>query len=317
MKVFAPNIYREFRCIANKCRHNCCIGWEIDIDEDTLAFYRAQTGVFGEKLRQNIEIADGCASFRLDENERCPFLNGQNLCDIYLTLGENAFCQICRDHPRFRNFFSDRTEVGLGLCCEAAARLLLCTETPFALIQIADDGEADTPTPEETAFFKLREHLFALAQRRVMPLHLRMQSILAVTGAHLPQKDGAFWADFYGNLERLDKRWDTALQALKAVPQASFSTPFPKESEPFFENLLCLFLFRHLAGALDDGNSAARAAFAVHGVQLLWALYRACAKNSETFDFPLALDLVRQYSAEIEYSDENLQSICNILSADC
>ena len=317
MKEFVPNNYREFHCIANKCRHSCCIGWEIDIDEDTLAFYRAQTGVFGEKLRQNIQRIDGCASFRLDENARCPFLNGQNLCDIYLTLGENALCQICRDHPRFLNFFSDRTEVGLGLCCEAAARLQLCTDIPFSLIQIADNGEANTPTPEETAFFKLREHLFDLAQRRFMPLSLRMQSILAGADAHLPEKDGAFWADFYGNLERLDNGWDTALQALKTAPKASFPAPFSQQASVFFENLLCVFLYRHLAGALDDGNLAARTAFAVHGVQVLWALYRACAKDSETFDVPLALDLVRQYSAEIEYSDENLQAIFHILSADC
>lgn len=205
----------------------------------------------------------------------------------------------------------------MGLCCEAAARLQLCTDIPFSLNQIADNGEADAPTPEETAFFKLREHLFDLAQRRFMPLSLRMQSILAGADAYLPEKDGAFWADFYGNLERLDNGWDTALQALKTAPKTSFSEPFSQQASVFFENLLCVFLYRHLAGALDDGNLAARTAFAVHGVQLLWALYRVCAKDSETFDVPLALDLVRQYSAEIEYSDENLQAIFHILSADC
>lgn len=317
MKEFTPKVYKDFHCIAHKCRHNCCIGWEIDIDEDTYDFYRAQTGAFGEKLRQSIQITDGCASFHLDENERCPFLNGQNLCDIYLTLGETALCQICRDHPRFRNFFSDRTEVGLGLCCEAAARLLLCTDTPFSLIQIADDGEADAPTPEETAFFAWREQLFALAQRRFAPLTLRMQSILAMANAHLPQKDGAFWADFYGDLERLNNRWDSALQTLKTVPQSAFSAPFSQQASVFFENLLCCFLYRHLAGALEDGKPAARTAFAVHGVQLLWALYRVCANDKETFDFSLALDLVRQYSTEIEYSDENIEAVFHILSADC
>ena len=32
MKIIAPNYYPAFRCIADKCRHSCCIGWEIDID---------------------------------------------------------------------------------------------------------------------------------------------------------------------------------------------------------------------------------------------------------------------------------------------
>lgn len=317
MKEFAPKIYKEFRCIAAECRHNCCIGWEIDIDEDTLAFYRAQTGEIGEKLRKNIEITDGCASFRLDEHERCPFLNRRNLCDIYLTLGENALCQICRDHPRFRNFFSDRTEVGLGLCCESAARLLLCAETPFSLIQIADDGETQTPTPEEAAFFAFRERVFLSAQDRNLPPEQRLQTILDTVGAHLPQKSPAAWAAFYAALERLDHGWDAALETLCTLPPDAFAAPFMKEAELFFENLLCCFLYRHLAGALDDGNLSVHAAFCVHGVQFLWALYRACAKEHAGFDVDLALNLVRQYATEIEYSAENLEAVLDALSADC
>lgn len=317
MKEFAPKIYKDFRCIAAECRHNCCIGWEIDIDEDTLAFYRAQTGAIGEKLRKNIEITDGCASFRLDEHERCPFLNRRNLCDIYLMLGENALCQICRDHPRFRNFFSDRTEVGLGLCCESAARLLLCTETPFSLIQIADDGETQTPTPEEAAFFAFRERVFLSAQDRNLPPEQRLQTILDTVGAHLPQKSPAAWAAFYAALERLDHGWDAALETLCTLPPDAFAAPFMKEAELFFENLLCCFLYRHLAGALDDGNLSVHAAFCVHGVQFLWALYRACAKEHAGFDVDLALNLVRQYATEIEYSAENLEAVLDALSADC
>lgn len=317
MKEFAPKIYKDFRCIAAECRHNCCIGWEIDIDEDTLAFYRAQTGEIGEKLRKNIEITDGCASFRLDEHERCPFLNRRNLCDIYLTLGENALCQICRDHPRFRNFFSDRTEVGLGLCCESAARLLLCAETPFSLIQIADDGETQTPTPEEAAFFAFRERVFLSAQDRNLPPEQRLQTILDTVGAHLPQKSPAAWAAFYAALERLDHGWDAALETLCTLPPDAFAAPFMKEAELFFENLLCCFLYRHLAGALDDGNLSVHAAFCVHGVQFLWALYRACAKEHAGFDVDLALNLVRQYATEIEYSAENLEAVLDALSADC
>lgn len=317
MKEFAPKIYKDFRCIADECRHSCCVGWEIDIDKDTLAFYRTQTGEIGTRLRENIEVSDGCASFRLDEHEHCPFLNRRNLCDIYLTLGENALCQICRDHPRFRNFFSDRTEVGLGLCCESAARLLLCTDAPFSLIQIADDGETDTPTPEEAAFFAFRERVFRLAQDRNLPPEQRLQTILDAVGAHLPQKNPAAWAAFYAALERLDHGWDAALETLCTLPPDGFAAPFAKDCAPFFENLLCCFLYRHLAGALDDGNLVSRTAFCVHGVQFLWALYRACAKEHAGFDFDLAVDLVRQYSTEIEYSDENLEAVSDALSADC
>ena len=32
-----PDFYRDFHCIADRCSDSCCIGWEIDIDPDTLA----------------------------------------------------------------------------------------------------------------------------------------------------------------------------------------------------------------------------------------------------------------------------------------
>ena len=31
-----PDFYDRFRCRAAACRHSCCKGWEIDIDENTL-----------------------------------------------------------------------------------------------------------------------------------------------------------------------------------------------------------------------------------------------------------------------------------------
>lgn len=313
MKEFAPRGYTAFRCIAGACRHNCCIGWEIDIDASSLARYRAVKGEFGTRLRQNIAAENGCASFCLDAHERCPFLNKDNLCDIYLKLGEQALCQICTDHPRFRNFFSDRIEVGLGLCCEAAAKLLLCTDEPFSLILLSDSGEVQNPNAEEQAFFAFRDRLFALAQDRTLPLSKRLQNILHTTGAKMPPHAPKALADFYISLERLDSAWEIPLAALRVLPSEDFLFVFSKESEPFFENLLCCFLYRHLSGALEDENYTARAAFAVHAVQLILALYRAEKGKEKNFDFDFALELVRQYSSEIEYSKENLDAVLNLL----
>ena len=113
MSIFAPDYYMDFNCIADKCKHNCCIGWEIDIDEDSLDFYERVKGDFGNRLKENIDKTD-TPHFCLKEHDRCPFLNKDNLCDIIINLGESALCNICDDHPRFRNFFESRTEMGLG-----------------------------------------------------------------------------------------------------------------------------------------------------------------------------------------------------------
>lgn len=155
MRLFVPNYYKHFKCIAQKCRHNCCISWEIDIDEETLAHYENIKGHFGKKLMEGIEYHDDCACFRLDGKGRCVFLNENNLCDIILNIGENSLCLICNDHPRFRNFYSNRIEMGLGLCCEEAGRIILSQDIPFSLVELSDDGNDEENN--DTEFFEYRE----------------------------------------------------------------------------------------------------------------------------------------------------------------
>ena len=177
MKFFrCPPYYHDFQCIASACRDSCCIGWEIDIDADTLHDYRQVSGAFGRRLMEHIALpagnSDASAHFITDHAERCPFLNKQNLCDIYITLGEQHLCQICTDHPRFYDWFTDGMEAGLGLCCEAAAALILAPAGSPMLQSTCDDAQME-PTPDEEntwehtieqLLFSMRAQLFDIIQ---------------------------------------------------------------------------------------------------------------------------------------------------------
>ncbi len=300
MRLIAPDYYREFRCIADKCRHSCCIGWEIDIDPDTRESYRQIRSPFGQRL--NAAIADGDpASFRLGPDERCPMLNNSGLCDLITELGEDALCQICADHPRFRNFFADRTEIGLGLCCEAAAMLILSRTEPMKFIVLEDDGEAAVLPEEEAELLSLRDELFTLLQDRSRPLSARLDALLAAISAGVPDLD---WPDVYRSLERLDPAWDDVLSTLD-LSRADLDGPLSAAYEQFAAYLL----YRHLPGALEDGDIPGRVAFCVLGTRVLSAL---CAANP---DCPLAAcaDLARMYSAEIEYSQDNIAALLDAL----
>ena len=134
--------YNKFHCIAGACQHTCCQGWEIDVDEEKLPCYRAMADI-----APHIDETD-TPHFRLTADERCPFLNRDKLCDMILHHGEDILCQTCRDHPRFRSFWTDRTEIGLGLVCEEAGRLILSQEQPMQLIVLSDDGDT-MPMPED------------------------------------------------------------------------------------------------------------------------------------------------------------------------
>lgn len=125
MITYFPDYYKDFKCIADACRHTCCAGWEIDVDETSLARFLNEPSVAKH-------IKDG--SIILDEKERCPFLRNDGLCAMILEHGEDFICDICKEHPRFYNEYEDCTEAGIGLVCEEACRIIINREDDFSLI---------------------------------------------------------------------------------------------------------------------------------------------------------------------------------------
>lgn len=176
--IVKPSYYDKFRCTASRCSDNCCIGWEIDIDERTDQYYRQVTGDFGKRLEEGIS-RDGTPHFRLKgEKERCAFLNDQNLCDIFIHLGEEHLCSICREHPRFYEWYEDIpglmdwTETGLGLCCEEAVRLLV--SEPFGLVVQWESEEEQGQWEKMTGHPQTEEasYLLAVLSARETVFHL-------------------------------------------------------------------------------------------------------------------------------------------------
>ena len=161
MKGCRPIYYDRFRCIAGACKDSCCIGWEIDVDDEKREYYQSVSGELGERLRSCIDWQEGHFILQGKE-ERCPFLNTENLCDLIIGLGEESLCEICREHPRFYDWYDDYTEAGLGLCCEEAARLLL--ESEDKLVFMRDSYE--DPEPWINVLFAARETAFTILQDR-------------------------------------------------------------------------------------------------------------------------------------------------------
>lgn len=153
MKTIVPDYYMEFKCIANRCKHTCCQGWEVEIDEDSMTRF--------EKIPDIVEHieADENAHFRLLENEVCPFLREDGLCEMIMKYGEQMLCQTCTDHPRFRNFWEDRVEMGIGMVCEEAARLILTREKPMTLLELSDDGGIEELPEDEVWLMEVRDGL--------------------------------------------------------------------------------------------------------------------------------------------------------------
>lgn len=141
MKTIVPDYYKEFKCIANKCKHTCCRDWEVEIDDDSLKRFEAIP-----YINEQIERGED-NHFKLLEGDICPFLREDGFCEMICRYGEDILCQTCSDHPRFRNFWEDRIEMGLGLVCEEACRLVLTREQPMKL-EVLEASEDDTDPAE-------------------------------------------------------------------------------------------------------------------------------------------------------------------------
>ena len=321
LPVFAPNYYTKFRCIAAACRHSCCVGWEIDVDADALARYDTVQGRMGERLRACIDREADPPCFILSEDERCPFLNESGLCDLICELGEDSLCHICTDHPRFRNVLPDRVELGLGLCCEAAAKLILEQTEPFSVVELSPDWAARERHAHEdreelddltASLVAHRETLLPLLCDRSRPLSDRIRHVFEKCDIHLTEsktdtfKSYASIAALLRDMERLDPAWDGYLHALEALTEDPLSE-LDGEDDVAYENLLCYFFYRYMTADATYWPDAhrIRTAFAALCTVIVHAIHRATGGK----DLDSLCEIARMFSSEIEYSEENLETL--------
>ena len=348
-----PSYYKDFRCIASDCTENCCIGWEIDVDEDTLAYYKSIGSDFSRRLCAAIAPADEQAGenahFILDERERCPFLNDKNLCEVYLNLGEEHMAQICTDHPRYYEWFAGGREDGVGLCCEAAAELILRRrDRPEWDVT----GEADEEPDEfEQALFAMRDRLFAIIKpetpvsfdEKLDRLHLaccEMQNeyddlLFPVEGdaEYADEEDEPFrWSAMFWSeacLKALTERlmsleinkddWRGLLADVHArIPEllarrADFLAAYADQLYEYDE-LLEYFVYRHFMKALGDDVLIEKVQFALICtcfIQLL-GIYRWLTDGRLTHWEQICL--CKACSREIEYNEDNVEAVSRFLT---
>lgn len=181
--ILVPDYYKKFGCIADACTDSCCIGWEIDVDAETIAKYRGMES--SAELLGKLDLASDPPHIRLCEGERCPFLDERGLCRIISKYGEEYIPEICKKHPRYINETSAYTECGLGLACPEAAGIILgILERPkFEIWDIkptftpitrkmwgktstnkkkSENKEESAPTNAENALMLIRERIFDL-----------------------------------------------------------------------------------------------------------------------------------------------------------
>ena len=280
MKYHKPSFFDQFKCIGSACTDTCCAGWEIEVDETTAQGYLAEKGAFGDRLRREIGSEPGEYFFKL-KNNRCPFLNKENLCDIFINLGEDRLCDICREHPRFYNWFGDYTEVGLGLCCEEAERLLFSDSKPLTFVEEVHTDASDLLDDESEECEQMleeRKAIFSILQNRKKNIGARLKRLLlqlpyademllltvpilewddpesipkldykAKPSTNTLKSSALFLIRFFGGMESLDETWPSMMKELEQNIDKLVDTDNTNAFLKFMKGENRLYEYEHIA----------------------------------------------------------------------
>lgn len=298
MKQFEFNYSKKFSCIGSKCRHNCCIGWQIDVDKKSLNRYQ-------ELSKTDARFNKRCFNenaFNLSLG-RCPFLDSDNLCHIIKNYGEKALCKTCKTHPRFKSFFSDRVEKGLGLYCEEAGRIILSFKPKMKVVLVKDDQKNCTLSPFEKKVFAFRNKALSIVQNRKLSISERLSLLSKLSNIDLNKNLFNNWLDVYKKLDKLSVN-EFSFDLL--APSRTFA-PIVQDFERQYEQLLSYLCFRHLSRAIDQLDLRVRLAFIILSFLMINHLFSL--QTDKTLE--RLIEVCRFYSSEIETNDESIFCLLN------
>lgn len=290
MKLYAPKYYENFKCIADKCTHSCCIGWEIDVDDTTLLKYQKSKNFYTKKVLESIEDSD-TPHFKLTCDDRCPHLNNKGLCKIIINMGEDYLCDICREHPRFYNFTNYGQELGIGMSCPEACRIILNSDD-YNEFDVIARGVGDIDRIDYDALTD-REKIYSILKSK-LNFNDKLNLICREYQIDLDSINEKSYLECINNLEYLN------CEHMSQFFEFSLNANISKEQEKHLERALAYFIYRHTTESLCFEDFKISLSFCIFCVKLLISITR---NNRDIYE------CARIISEEIEYNTDNIETI--------
>lgn len=271
MILKTPSFYKDFKCIAGDCPDSCCQGWEVDADDASLEFYKTLTGDIRNRIDSVLDHDEfGNTIFRLADKKRCPFLNGENLCDMHIAIGGEHTPYTCRMFPRFINDFGGTREMGVSFSCPVASDMMFGLTEPMRFVSELNELPPELNEIDAQTYFylvKAREKAFSIVQDRTHPINQRLISLLDF-GVEIQKdleeyKEGSDDIDFFDvfrNPELINPQWIDRVNSGKVKPVSD---------EIFNENIASYFIFRYFLTAVNDYDVLSKIKMAVIGVLIV------------------------------------------------
>ncbi len=280
-------IYNEFRCKADKCKHSCCKGWEIDIDEDTLEYYKDLDTELGNEILQNIQEEED-THFKLTDDDRCPFLKDNGLCKLIEELGEDSLCDICRLHPRFFEDINDYSLAGVGLSCEKVTELIFEKKS---LDFIICDSQKKIDIYELLKLLDINISHDSLDLSKMIPDYLEEGKIEKVL-------------DIFSNTVPIDDKWKNEVLLIKSDYKKLLEGFDSKDIDIKKYEIPYQYIFFRQLELIEQYGTKKIIDYAIYSIIFI-ILYARLFHDD--------IEAVRRWSEQIEYNEDNINTLINEL----
>ena len=266
MKIIKPNFYKDFKCIAGACPDSCCQGWEVDADGESLKYYASLSPELDIKKKIDSVMSKdefGNDIFALAPKIRCPFLNGENLCDMHIAIGAEHTPYTCRTFPRFIYDFGGTREIGVSFSCPVAADMMFNLDKwEFHEEQTDELPSLNDIDPQRfIALINLRNKIIDTLQNRELTVADRLVSMLSFAEPYIIEKntDDISFIDVFKNPELINPEWEEKVKNYKFKQI---------ENNVFNENTAIYFIYKYLLSSVFEGveQTSAAVKMAVVGV---------------------------------------------------
>ncbi|MCH5303859.1 MAG: flagellin lysine-N-methylase [Ruminococcus sp.] len=305
MKNIYPSYYENFKCIANRCPDSCCQGWDVVVDDKSHSFYNSINGEFGDKIREVTAIDEDGDRIFLLKNGRCPFWNKDELCDIFINLGEEHLCKTCKKFPRITMDYDCFTEHTLSLACPEAARLILSEGfTILSEFEDLDFSSAEYNGGVMEFLLKARAKSAEILSNKILPFNENLQNCLRFNRKIQDKlspisknqinkaKDFSFIFKIHERLEFINAEYS------EKIKNASGLLP-NKDFDEEFRRLALYYIYRYYLNAVENFDILSTLRKIVCAYIIIGALANAEGK-------PDIIKIIQNYSKEVEHSYDNM-----------
>ena len=324
MRIVVPEYFLDFKCIADKCKDSCCIGWEIDVDDEAKAKYESLDTELGREIVEKTQHG----YFPLQKNGRCAFLDEKGLCRIISAVGDGYLCDICREHPRYYGVGNGIIEGGLGLGCEEAARIILASGGNVKFKEVEHTPKYFSEDDYASFTDKVRERIYEkTGELGACELVLYLSELATVVDGlafdvcagneitEIPEIDAtqismdeveSKLSEFIRMLyecEALDDEWT---QALYKIEDLRLEDILKRERE--VKSLIFYFTHRYVRESTEDMSAGQRILFSLFSSLFIIALSSVINDEEKTVRAAV------MFSKSIEYSTDNVDMILDALT---